>query len=1027
MNRIIHFLIVWCCVAGLVMAQNHRRELRGVVVDTNGEAVIGANISVKGTKLGTITDFDGAFTLQLPDSVRALQVTYIGFQSQTVAVTPGQTSLRVVLQNDLRQLDEVVVVGYGTQKKTSLTSSVEMVKADDLLQMGTVNLDEALSGQAAGLQVMSTTGDPSSRKEASIHIRGINKAPLLVIDGVPRFGTNTSDGEMLLSDLNPDDIESISILKDAAAAAVYGARAANGVILVQTKRAAGKPQKVSVNYRGQFNLQQATKLPHFLDAYEFAKLYNRAVANTPSTPYEAYTDEELEMIRTHAAPNKFGDENLLDYLDDYGYSMIHSLSVSGGNDAVRYYLSGGYTDTRGLYSGIGRDRYNYSMKLDATLLKGLTLSLDVTGSRSQNKNTSYTTLEAAYSYSPVQVLRFTNGQLASIEGGNPLIAVDGLGGYVEDKFNMSTITATLRYEIPWVKGLSAYLRGTFDNNSIINKTFDKPVTLYLYDENEDTFKEDSKTTYPKAKISLEQTDRFVDNKLVELGINYNRTFAEMHDVSALLILNYQDYKNRYMSGTNLDMPGIYPETIGTAVSAKLSGDEYYNERASMIGRLTYGYGNRYFVEGSFRVDGSTKFHPDHRWGFFPTVSASWVLSNEPFFKAWQQRVLSNVKFRASLGILGDDGSIADYAYLLNYMYTTQQGYNIGGNMKPGIVMSTGNYPNPKLEWGKSRDYNLGIDLGFWDNRISLSYEYYWRYNTNMITSAPAYLYPPSTGVEGNVPSMNFGKVKAWGWDLTLTHLNTIGAWKYNAALRLSKTDDVVKDYGDESSVDPLRRRVGKSSLVWWMYEADGLFQTEEEIKNHPLDQDGKKNATLAPGDIRYKDQNGDNELTDLDKIAVKNSSMPDMTMSLRLGVEYKGFFINATIQGVSGYKQDISDLYTLENNSLQRFQDYHLTDTWNEDNRDAHYPRIKFANKNDNNRKASTFWLQSCNFVRLKALSVGYSIPRHLLSRVKLSSASIALQGSNLHTWSSLENMDPETLRGYPVQRSYGVTLNLGF
>lgn len=254
------------------MAQNHRRELRGVVVDTNGEAVIGANISVKGTKLGTITDFDGAFTLQLPDSVRALQVTYIGFQSQTVAVTPGQTSLRVVLQNDLRQLDEVVVVGYGTQKKTSLTSSVEMVKADDLLQMGTVNLDEALSGQAAGLQVMSTTGDPSSRKEASIHIRGINKAPLLVIDGVPRFGTNTSDGEMLLSDLNPDDIESISILKDAAAAAVYGARAANGVILVQTKRAAGKPQKVSVNYRGQFNLQQATKLPHFLDAYELQHL-----------------------------------------------------------------------------------------------------------------------------------------------------------------------------------------------------------------------------------------------------------------------------------------------------------------------------------------------------------------------------------------------------------------------------------------------------------------------------------------------------------------------------------------------------------------------------------------------------------------------------------------------------------------------------------------------------------------------------------------------------------------------------------
>lgn len=1003
------------------------RMLKGVVVDSSGEAIIGVNISVKGTKLGTITNFEGAFSLQLPESARELSVSYIGYESQIIKLTPGQRSVRIVLKGDLKQLDEIVVVGYGTQKKSSLTSSVEMIKSDELLKMGTVNLDEALNGQAAGLQVMTSTGDPSSNKEANIHIRGINNAPLLVIDGVPRFGTNTSEGEMRLSDLNPDDIESISILKDAAAAAVYGARAANGVILVQTKRASDRPQKVSINYRGQFNLQQATELPKFLNAYEFSKLYNRAVENTPSTSYKAYTDEELEMIRTHSNPNKYGDENMLDYLDDFGYSMIHSVSMSGGNEFVRYYLSGGYTDTKGLYSGVGRDRYNYSMKLDATLAKGLTLSLDMSGVRSENKNTSYTTIDAAYGFSPLQVLRFTNGQLASIEGGNPLIAVDGLGGYIEDKSSMNTITATLRYEVPWVKGLSAYLRGTFDNNNSISKTFNKPVTLYLYDEKENTFSEDPNTTYPKAKISLEQMDRFVDNKLLEFGLNYSRTFAEKHDVSGLFILNYQDYKNRYMDGVNEDMPGIYPETIGTALSAKLSGDEFYNQRASMIGRLTYGYDNRYFVEGSFRVDGSTKFHPDHRWGFFPTASASWVLSNEKFFKKWNQRVLSNVKFRASVGILGDDGSIEDYAYLLNYMYSVQQGYNIGGNMKPGIVMSTGNYPNPELEWGKSRDYNLAVDLGFWDNRFSLTYEYYWRYNTNMITSAPAYLYPPSTGVEGNVPSMNFGKIKAWGWDLTLTHVNTIRDWKYNASLRLSKTDDRVKDYGDESSLDPSQRRVGRSSMLWWMYEAEGLFQSEEEIKNHNVIQDGKDNTTLAPGDIKYKNQNGDGVLSELDKIAVKNSSMPDMTMSMHLGVEYKGFFVNAVFQGVSGYKQDISDLYTLENSSLQRFQDYHLTDTWTEDNRDAAYPRIKFANKNDNNRLESTFWLKNCNFIRLKSLSVGYSVPRRLLQNVKLTSASIALQGTNLCTWSSLDGMDPETLRGYPVQRSYGITLNLGF
>jgi len=401
-------------------------------------------------------------------------------------------------------------------------------------------------------------------------------------------------------------------LKDAAAAAVYGARAANGVILVQTKRATGN-QKVSVNYRGQFNLQQATNLPEFLNAYEFAKLYNRALENSPSAVgINPYTDEQLEMIRTHSNPNVYGDENLIDYLDKFGYSMIHSLSVSGGNNFVKYYMSGGYTNTKGLYSGVGRDRYNYSMKLDATLLKGLVLSLDVNGTRSENKNTSYFTIDAAYNFSPVEVLRFTDGRLASVNSSNPLIAVDGSGGYVRNKMNMNTITATLKYDVPWVKGLSAYLRATFDNNNSVQKTFSSPVTLYTYDKQTGEIKEDDKTTYPKAKITLKETDRFVDNKLVELGVNYNRTFAAKHDVSGLLVINYQDYHNRYLTGENLDMAGIYPEIMGSATTPKVNGEESYSERASMIGRATYGYDNRYFIEGSFRVDGSTKL-----MGIFP--------------------------------------------------------------------------------------------------------------------------------------------------------------------------------------------------------------------------------------------------------------------------------------------------------------------------------------------------------------------------------------------------------------------------
>ncbi len=662
-KRITALFIGALCLAGGLAAQTPQPILKGKVIDRGGETVIGAHVKWKNAQGGAVTDLDGNFSI--PETGTELVISFLGYKTQTIKIKPGQKNLVITLEDDAQDLDELVVVGYGTQKKASLTGSIETIKSEDLLSLPTANLDEALYGQVAGLQVMQTTGDPSSAKEANLHIRGINNSPLLVIDGVPRFGTTTSDGEMRLSDLNPDDIESISILKDAAAAAVYGARAANGVILVQTKRASGN-QKVSVNYRGQMNIQQATQLPDFLDAYEYAKLYNRAVENTPGTANAAYTPEQLEMIRTHSNPNVYGDENLLDYLDNVGYTTTHSVSANGGNQYVKYYISGGYTHSKGLYSGVNRDRFNYSAKLDATLTKGLVLSLDITGSRSNSKNSSYTTIDNAYNSSPLQVLRFDNGYLASVDGSNPLINVEGLGGYIKDTGKMNTITANLRWELPWVKGLSVYARATFDNNTRIEKTFDKPVTLYTYDQQTGQFDTDPNTVYPTAKVSIEQIDRFVDNQLYEAGINYNRTFAAKHDVGAMLVANYQQTHNQYMTGENQNA-SIYPETIGTAVTARLLGSETYNQRASLIGRLNYGYDYRYFVEASFRVDGSTYFHPDHRWGFFPSVSASWVLSNETFFKNWKQKVLSNVKFRASTGLLGDDGLVGEYSYLLTYI------------------------------------------------------------------------------------------------------------------------------------------------------------------------------------------------------------------------------------------------------------------------------------------------------------------------------------------------------------------------
>ena len=997
--------------------------LRGKVTDAGGESLIGAQVKWKDAKTGTITDVDGNYSIVRSKTSNVLVVSYVGYKSKEVEVAAGQTSVDVTMSDDAQHLDELIVVGYGIQKKSSITGSVETVKAEDLLMMPTTNIDQALTGQVAGLQVMQSTGDPSSAREADLHIRGINSSPLLVIDGVPRFGTNTTDGEMRLSDLNPDDIESVTVLKDAAAAAVYGARAANGVILVQTKRSQGE-QKVKVNYRGQFNLQEATHLPEFLDAYDFAVLRNKAIENSASTA-TPYTDEQLEQIRTHSNPNVYGNENLLDYLDKTGWSTTHSLSANGGNNFVKYYLSFGYADTKGLYSGVGRRRLNYMAKLDATLAKGLVLSVDINGSQTRAKNSSYSTVDAAYSYSPVQVLRFTNGMLASADGGNPLINVEGLGGYRQDHYKMSAITANLRWEIPWVKGLSAYLRGTFDDNSQIRKTYSSPVTLYTYDATSDVYTPDPNTVYPTAKVSLTQYDQSFDSQLYEAGLNYNRTFLEKHDVGATLVANYQRTHTNYMQGANLDK-GIFPETMGTALSdMSLNGSESKNQRASMIGRLNYGYGNKYFFEFSFRVDGSNNFSPDNRWGFFPSFSAAWALSNESFFQNWKQDVLSNVKFRLSTGWLGNDGVAGAYSYLKTYLEAPGSGYQIGGSYRPGLIMN-GN-PNPDLTWGKTHDYNAGVDLGFWGGRIGITFEYFLRYETDKITSAPDYLYPYSTGVNGNVPSLNFAKLKAWGWDLSINHLNTIGKFKYNVGISLSKSDDKYLDYGDESAQNANLRRVGLSSLVWTMYESDGLFQSQEEIDGW-ADQDGQRNASLAPGDIKYIDQNGDRKIDANDMVYVKNSSYPDMDIAFKLGASYKGFFLNAMFQGEIGYKKNITEDYSLDNGTLQRFQKYHITDTWSEENPNALYPRIKFVTSSDNNRRASTFWVRNCNFLRLKMLNFGYQFPQNLLKNTFISSASIAFQASNLFTITDLVDMDPEqTTRGYPIQRSYGVTLNLGF
>lgn len=998
------------------------RNIAGTVLDEHDEPLVGATVRIDGVKGGAATDLDGKFSLTAPsDKTATLIVSCFGYTTQKVhaAKDTGQMTIKMVPLDT--QIDEVVVIGYGTAKKSELTSSVETISAKDLAKIPSMNLDQSLGGQVAGLGVQAVTGDPSSARESTMSIRGNLDNPLLVIDGVPRFSTTTNEGEMRLSDLNPDDIESISVLKDAAAAAVYGARAANGVILVQTKR--GKEgERTRLNYRGQLTFDEATYLPKFLGAHDYAVLFNRAVEASPDAGYTPY---DLDKLGSN--PNLYGDSSLFDYFHKWGHTQRHSISLSGGMKAVRYYLSAGFAESKGLYSNIGRNRFNYSLRIDADIIKGLTLSTNFSGSVSNYKNNNNpVTIDDAYSFSPLEVLQYTDGSFASLEGYNPLVSVLGLGGYQKTKSDYHTLNARLTYQIPKVDGLEIYVMGTYDMNHSGVKTFSKPVELYVYNPLTDEITLDQSSIYPQSRITMQQRNQSVHNLLVEGGISYNHTFNEKHHVTGLAVINYQDYHNKYLRAINNNLPGQKPEILGTSSTASLSGSEYMSQRASTVGRFSYGFDNRYFAEFSFRVDGSTRFSPSKRWGFFPTVSASWVISNEKFFTV-SPAILSQAKIRASAGILGDDGVASDFGYMQYYNFTNTQGYNFGSIWMTGLLPSLSSYPNESLTWGKSKDLNVGIDLGFWNNRVNATAEWYLRERSNMVTDARDYLFPPSVGTGGVRPSVNVGRVRFTGFDFTVRHNNNFGDFHYDVSFNIGTSSNKVMDWGDESSLPEQQRLKGRPFTVWSLYQADGLFQSYEEIAKWPVDQDGKGNSTLAPGDIKYLDQDGDNALTINDMVYVKSSALPEINYGFSLGGNWKGIHLNLSFQGAGGYNQLINELYTLESNSLQRFQDYHMTDTWTPENPNAAYPRIKFATTGDNNRRSSTFWLKKCNYLRLKALTVGYSIPPSILKKTKLQSVDLSFQATNLCTWSSLHNMDPESLRGYPLQRSYGFSLAFGF
>ena len=894
------------------------------------------------------------------------------FYSLLLLVIPCESTLAQKIP--VTPIDSLITVGYATGSLKTLSGSVEKITETQMNKDQITNPLEAIRGRVPGLTIQRGSNGPAALD--AVRLRGTTSLtsgndPLIIVDGV--FG----DLSMLTS-IYPTDIESFTILKDASETAQYGSRGASGVIEVTTKK--GMSGRTQVAYNGSFGISTVYKNLKMLSGDEYRRIASERGISILDKGYNTDFQKEIEQT---------------------GLQQNHHIAFYGGSSESSYRVSLGFMDRQGVILNEDMKNFTSNMNMNQKMFDGfLNCELGMFGSIQKNHNLvdyqktfySAATFNPTYPNHKDPVTNSWDGITTASQITNPLAWME-----VQDDDATSHISTHARLTFNLLEGLKLNLFGAYTYNIVENSQY-LPTSVWANGQ---------------AYKGTKKRESLLGNMMLTYKKNWKKHFF---DVLALAELQKETYTGYYTTVSNFSTDKFgYNNLQAGALRLWEGTNSYYDQPrlASFMGRFNYTYADRYVLTLNARTDASSKFGANHKWGFFPSASAAWVISEEEFMK--QLPMVDNLKFRIGYGLAGNQSGIDSYTTL-----------NL---VKPNGVVPVGNSAvvslgdlrntNPDLKWEKSHDYNIAVDAGLWKNRFAVTYEYYWRFKTDMLTYAPTYLYPPSAGTGGNVPYINFGKVKAWGWDLTLTHKNSIGQFKYDVGVTVSKTFDVVLDYGEH------QRRKGRSSQLWLLYQSDGLFQSWEEIANYPVDQDGMGNTTLAPGDIKYKDVDGDNVITANDRVYVKSSAYPDFSMSLS---SYKGFFMNAMLQGVAGYQQQITELYTLESSSLQRFQRYHLTDTWTEDNPDATYPRIKFASKNDNNRKESDFWIRNCNYIRLRSLTIGYALPAKLLQKKKINSVSIALQGSNLFTISSLEDgIDPESLRGYPIQRSYGITLNFGF
>ncbi len=969
-------------------------NVQGTVKDAVG-GVPGASVIVKGTTDGTIADIDGKFSINVPAGA-VLEVSCIGYVTVEVPAGNGQTPLTIVLNEDTELLEEVVVVGYGTMKKSDLTGAVAAVNSDKIKDSPAANVGQALQGKVAGVQIIDS-GSPGSN--VNIKVRGLgsinNCDPLVVIDGVPT--------DLGLNAINTEDIERIDVLKDASATAIYGSRGANGVVMVTTKRGKSGDGKISVN--ANFSLQTPTNVPQMLNAAQYAQLSNEMMANSGRNTNPDWAD-----------PASLGaGTNWLGELLGTGRLQKYNVSYSGGNDKTNYYVSGGFLDQTGVVRNVGYRRFTFQSNSDTQVRRWLKMSTNITFSTDTKSSGSYSIGDTMNAL-PVFAVKDADGEWTGPEGNaewygsvrNPI----GTTEVNKSETKGYNILANISAEVTFTKWLK------------FKSTFGYDAKFWYTDS--------FTPKYAWKPIQVEVSKRYRSNNksFTNLWDNYflfDHTFAKKHHLSMMAGTSAQWNSYDYMSG---EKSGFLFDSVNQMDNGQeveyINGSKSEWSLMSLMARVNYSYDDRYLITATIRRDGSSRFGRNNRWGTFPSVSVAWRPSKESWFP--ESEIVNDLKVRAGYGVTGSQASVSNYGYLATYE-TGVYSFGTAGTEQPSLYSAS--LANPSIHWEEVAQSNIGIDLAMFNSRVQFSIDGYIKNTRDMLVKASI---PITSGFEDTTTTYaNAGKVRNQGVEMQLHTVNIAGEWNWETDISATYNTNKIIDLN--SAVPYYINQVNNSYLtmlqkgypinVFYGYVTDGLFQNQTEVDNHAF-QPG-----AAPGDIRFRDLNNDGVINEEDRTVIGNPN-PTWLFSMNNTVEWKGLELSVYLQGVAG--NSIYNANNIENTGMAAAmnQTVAVLDRWTGEGTSNFMPRAVYGDPNQNCRVSDRF-IENGSYLRVKNIMLAYSFPSKMLQKINVHGLRLALICENVATISKYSGFDPEvSINGidssrYPIPRTYSVGLNLNF